>query len=96
MNSSFFICCYFLNNVLSFSDPAMSRLLLLLLLQLVIVLSQRRYQGMSSRMGSKTRRTGGFSSPGRRQRMSQDDGSNDINSVSDPLEVFEQYEKNGR
>ena len=36
----------------------MSRLLLLLLLQLVIVLSHRRYQGMSSRLGSKTRRTG--------------------------------------
>jgi hypothetical protein len=64
----------------------MSRLLLLLLLQLVIVLSQRRSQGMSS----KTRRTGGFS--GRRQGRSQDDGSSDINSASDPLEVFEQYE----
>ena len=68
----------------------MSRLLLLLLLQLVIVLSQRRYQRMSSRLGSKTRRTGGFSS--RRQGRSQDDGSSHINSVSDPLEVFEQYE----
>jgi hypothetical protein len=44
---------------------------------------------MSSRLGSKTRRTGGFSS--RRQGRSQDDGSSDINSVSDPLEVFEQY-----
>jgi hypothetical protein len=73
----------------------MSRPTLLLLLQLVIVLSQRRYQGMSSRLGSKTRRTVAFSGFGRRQGRSQDDGSNDINSVSDLFEDFEQYEDDG-
>ena len=73
----------------------MSRLLLLLLLQLAIVLSQRRYQGVSSsRLSSKTRKTGGLSGSVRRQGRIQDDGSTDINSVSDPLEVFEQYEDN--
>ena len=91
-----FLICFFLNlyfNLIFYHlQIQQSRLLLLLLLQLVIVLSQRRNQGMSSRLGSKTRRTGGFSGSGRRQGRSQEDGANDINSVSDPLEIFEQYE----
>ena len=62
----------------------MSRLLLLLTIQLAIVLSQRRYQGMSSRFGSKTRRMGG-----NRQGRNQEDGSVDLNSVSDSSDVFD-------
>ena len=65
----------------------MSRFLLLLIIQLSIVLSQRRYQGMSSRLSSQTRRTRGFSV--RRQGRNQDDGSADLNSVSDSSEVFD-------